>query len=193
MYNGSFYAAASLTGRGKKKIQFMLASITIPIITVSFHFFPPFPGKNSPREERERGPTYSWEYHDWVLTCSAFHVRKMVIFPFPPSESLHLKDPNIFPLSPSQLGWFFHGKWSWVSIFPLWGSGDRLQNENISLLGKQNTVNVWNEVSSTRPEESNSRRTALTLWTCKAESCYNSELWKSFLTTTHPLLTGVCS
>lgn len=128
----------------------MLASITIPIITVSFHFFPPpppFPGKNSPREERERGPTYSWEYHDWVLTCSAFHVRKMVIFPFPPSESLHLKDPNIFPLSPSQLGWFFHGKWSWVSIFPLWGSGDRLQNENISLLCKHNTVNVWNEVS----------------------------------------------
>lgn len=33
--------------------------------------------------------------------CSAFHVRKMVIFPFPPSESLHLKDPNIFPLTKS--------------------------------------------------------------------------------------------
>lgn len=120
--------------REREATQFVLASITIQIIVcLSIYSPPPTPWKNSPREERGGGPTYSWEYNDWFLVCSPLRVRKVAIFPFPLCEFPYLKDPNTFTLSPSQLG-CFHGKWSRVSIFLLWGSGVSQQNENVSLL-----------------------------------------------------------
>lgn len=133
---GSFYSAAPLKLREREKKKGYPICVGIHHDTnhnrVSFHFSPPpIPWKNSPREERERGPTYSWNHHDWVVMCSAFHVRKMVYFHFPLCEFLHLKDPNNFPLTKST--WqIFPWEMKRVSIFLLWGSGDCLQNENVS-------------------------------------------------------------
>lgn len=94
----------------------------------------------------EWGPSYSWEYHDWVLMCSAFHVRKMVTFPYPLSEFLHLKDPNIFFFSPSQLGCFFVGSVARLAFFfcEVVETACRMK---MSLFDANTTVNVWNEVS----------------------------------------------
>lgn len=122
-----FFMQQSLTGREK----FVLASI---MTQISFSIsFTPSPGKTSKGGWRGGEATYSRN----IMTENGFALLfisgKMVIFPFPPL----LKDPNLLPPSPSRLGWSFCGKRSRGSIFSLWGSGDRLWNENVSPLRKQ--------------------------------------------------------
>lgn len=120
---------------------------------VSFHFFThsppnPTPGEkkpHSPGQEREWGPSYSWEYHGHVLMCHAFRFRKTVRFPFSLLLPFAFKRLQYFPSSLTRLGSFFCG-FFWRSIFLVWGSGDRLQG-HIFRLCKHNTIYVWNEVS----------------------------------------------
>lgn len=116
--------------RGKETVQSDLASITVPIITVSLSISSkPLWKKQTTQSRAGKRMRSKLFLRISRLRVDAFPVRDTVGFPFPPSfVPLHLKDPDISAPSPTRLGSFFHGKWSLWSIFLVWGSGDRPQD-----------------------------------------------------------------
>lgn len=137
------------------------------------------------------GSNISWEYHDWVTMCSAFHVKKMLMFPFP-LWIYAFKRPQV------NLAIFLWQVKS-GSIFLPWGSGGRQQYKNLLFTQTQQFVCEMRWVEPTffcMARGINSRCKSSFTWTLlETVACYSTaqsnQKTSTFCQPLTPLPTGV--
>lgn len=194
MCNETFYAAVLLTERKKKmSTQFVLASIMIQIIAVSFSIsLPPYPWKTVQGKTRNNFQPIPKDIMIWSWCALVFMSGKWSYFLFlSPLWVFAFKKTPIFSLT-HQVNLASFSKRSQAFFFcEVVEPACRMKTSSTQtqqLMCEMRWAGPTLFHAARKKKKSNSWWTAIALRTHEAESRYNSEVWKtSLLSANHAL------